>query len=417
MNRFETLWKGYQQGLLQEAELAEFLQLISENENLLAGGIDELLQNSTQPMPAPGEKELILHQISQRIQQPAAVHKLPFGKRYWWIAAAALLLLTSMIALLTIRPKKQQDITGKGRQPSPVYDAAPGKNGALLTLADGSTIVLDSAANGALAQQGSTQLIKADNGKLTYSPSTSTGAAREETVYNTITTPRGRQFQLILPDGSKVWLNAASSLTYPTAFTGNERKVTLTGEAYFEVTSLPGKTGKKMPFLVDMSTIPGGKVNGTIEVLGTHFNINAYHDETSIRTTLLEGSVKVSPVFSSQLAAHNLSRHSGSSQLLSPGQQAQLSNDKLSIVTNPDLEAVTAWKNGVFNFHKSDLPAVMRQLSRWYDVEVVYQGAVPGRLFGGEIERNLHLSKVLKILSKMGVQCTIEGKKLIVQPS
>ncbi|AXY73447.1 FecR family protein [Paraflavitalea soli] len=400
MNRFETLWKGYQQGLLQEAELAEFLQLIREDENLLAGGIDELLQHGPQGMPAPGEKELILRQIRQQIQ-PATVHKLPFGKRYWWIAAAALFLLTTMIALLTIRLKKQQDITGKGRQPSPVYDAAPGKNGALLTLADGSTIVLDSAANGTLAQQGSSKLIKTEDGKLTYSPSS--GEGQEAPAYNTISTPRGRQFQLVLPDGSKVWLNAASSLTYPTAFTGNERKVTLTGEAYFEVASLPGKSGTKMSFLVDMRPIAGGKINGTIEVLGTHFNVNAYEDEGAIKATLLEGKIKITAVTGSQL--------------LFPGHQALLSNNQLSIINNLDVEAVVAWKNGVFNFHKADLPAVMRQLSRWYDVEIVYQGPVPGRLFGGEIERNLHLSQVLKILSKMGIQCTIEGKKLIVQPS
>lgn len=410
MNRFETLWKGYQQGLLQEAELAEFLQLIREDESLLAGRIDELLHNGPQGTPAPGEKEIILHQIRQRIQQqPAAVHQLPFGKRYWWVAAATLLLLTSMIALLTLRPKRQQDITGKGRQPSPVYDAAPGKNGAVLTLADGSTIVLDSAAIGTLAQQGNTKLIKTDSGKLTYFPST--GAGQREAAFNTITTLRGRQFQLVLPDGSKVWLNAASSLTYPTAFTDNERKVTLTGEAYFEVASQPGKTGKKMPFLVDMCTTPGGKVNGTIEVLGTHFNINAYPDEASIRTTLLEGSVK-------------LVNASKQSAILQPGQQAIITSLSQRSIQSPqimvqtaDVEAVIAWKNGVFNFHKVDLPAVMRQLSRWYDVEVVYQGPVPGRLFGGEIERNLHLSQVLKILSKMGVQCTIEGKKLIVQSS
>ncbi len=408
MNRFETLWKGYQQGLLKEAELAEFLQLISEDESLLAGRIDELLQNGPQGMPAPGEKEIILGQIRQRIQLPATVHKLPFGKRYWWVAAAVLLLLTSMIALLTIRSKKQQDITGKGRQPSPVYDAAPGKQGALLTLADGSTIVLDSAANGTLAQQGSANLIKTDSGKLTYSPST--GAGQGEAVFNTITTLRGRQFQLILPDGSKVWLNAASSLTYPTAFTDNERKVTLTGEAYFEVAPAyaAGTTGKKIPFRVLIPAQQAGQGGATIEVLGTHFNVNAYHDETSIRTTLLEGSVKL--INASQQSA-----------ILLPGQQAlipSISNQSHNIpVQTADLEAVVAWKNGVFNFHKADLLAVMRQLSRWYDVEVVYQGPVPGRLFGGEIERNLHLSQVLKILSKMGVQCTIEGKKLIVQSS
>jgi len=411
MNRFETLWKGYQQGLLQEAELAEFLQLIREDDSLLAGRLDELLHSGPQGTPAPGEKEIILHQIRQSIQQPAPVHKLPFGKRYWWVAAAALLLLTSMIALLTLRPKKHQDITGKGRQPSPVYDAAPGKNGALLTLADGSTIVLDSAANGTLAQQGSTNLIKTDSGKLTYSPST--GAGHGEAAFNTITTLRGRQFQLVLPDGSKVWLNAASSLTYPTAFTGNERKVTLTGEAYFEVAPAyaAGTTGKKIPFRVLIPAPQAGSGGATIEVLGTHFNINAYHDETSIRTTLLEGSVKVINA-SEQFA------------ILQPGQQATIppishqSNQSHTIpVQTADVEAVVAWKNGVFNFHKVDLPAVMRQLSRWYDVEVVYQGPVPGRLFGGEIERNLHLSQVLKILSKMGVQCTIEGKKLIVQSS
>lgn len=416
MNRFETLWKGYQQGLLQEAELAEFLQLIGEDDSLLAGKIDELFLQGARGMPAPGEKELILHQLRERMQQTVPpVHKLPLGRRYWWAAAAALLLLTGMIALMTIRQRKPQDITDKGRQPSPVYDAAPGKQGALLTLADGSTIVLDSAANGTLAQQGSANLIKTDSGKLTYSPSTGSGQA--EAVYNTITTLRGRQFQLILPDGSKVWLNAASSLTYPTAFTGPERKVTLTGEAYFEVASLSGKAGKKMPFRVDILPAPGANPAATIEVLGTHFNVNAYNDEAAMKTTLLEGSVKVSGL-------QSIPPTGGSNQqsaMLKPGEQASISyqsnkSPKIQVQT-ADLEAVIAWKNGVFNFHKADLPAVMRQLSRWYDVEVVYQGPIPGRLFGGEIERNLHLSQVLKILSKMGVQCTIEGKKLIVQSS
>ena len=398
MNRFETLWKGYHEGLLQEAELAEFLELIREENNPLAGKIDELLLNGSQGMPAPGEKEIILRQIMERMQpsQPA-VHGVHFLKRYRW-AAAALLLLAATAVLFTMRNTNHQDITGKGRQPSPVYDAAPGKNGALLTLADGSTVLLDSAGNGTVATQGNTKVVL-NNGQLSYEPEKGSTAI----AFNTMTTPRGRQFQLILPDGSRVWLNAASSITYPTSFTEQERKVTITGEAYFEINHLQDAGGKKVPFVVNAAGCQ-------VEVLGTHFNVNSYKDEESIKTTLLEGKVKITPVLSSQPIAN-------SSQLLSPGQQAQLSNNKLSVINNPDIEAVVAWKNGLFNFHKADLPTLMRQLSRWYDVDIVYQGTIPGRLFGGEIERNLHLSQVLKILSKMGIICTIEGKKLIVQSS
>lgn len=396
MNRFETLWKGYQDGLLQEAELAEFLQLLKEENHPLADKIDELLQNGAQGMPAPGEKEIILRQIRERMQPLVpAVHRVHFLKRYRW-AAAALILLTGLAAVLfTMRNNNQKDITGKGRPSSPVYDAAPGKNGAVLTLADGSTLQLDSAGNGTVATQGNTKVVL-NNGQLSYEPEK--GATIN--VFNTMTTPRGRQFQLMLPDGSKVWLNAASSITYPVSFTAQERKVTITGEAYFEVSHAQDAAGKRVPFLVNAGVCE-------VEVLGTHFNVNAYNDEASIKTTLLEGKVKVTPA-------------AGAQQLLLPGQQAIMYHKpagETSPVQTVDVDQVIAWKNGLFNFHKADLPTLMRQLSRWYDVEVVYQGTIPGRLFGGEIERNLQLSQVLKILSKMGVICTIEGKKLIVQAS
>lgn len=410
MNRFETLRKGYQEGLLQEAELAEFLELISKADSPLAGQIDALLQAGKSGQPAPGEKEIILRRIRERMQpfQPANA-KIHFLRRYRW-AVAALLLLTGTALVFLLRHHPSKELTGSGRPASPVYDAAPGKTGAILTLADGSAIQLDSAGQGVIATQGHTK-VQLDNGQLSYQVEKSNG----DVAWNTMTTPRGRQFQLVLPDGSKVWLNAGSSLTYPVAFTGPERKVSISGEAYFEIRK------DKIPFKVDLLSAPGGYSRGQVEVLGTHFNVNAYEDEANSKTTLLEGSVRIN-VKSETANGKPLSPLTFDiSRTLSPGQQAIIplsaqSNQSSGIqVQATDVEAVVAWKNGLFNFHKADLPTVMRQQSRWYDVEVVYQGPVPGRLFGGEVERNLHLSQVIKILSKMGVHCTIEGRKLLVQ--
>jgi transmembrane sensor len=268
-------------------------------------------------------------------------------------------------------------------------DVSPGGNKAILTLSDGSTIVLDGAANGTLTQQGNSKIIKMTNGQLVYNSSSVKPA---EVLYNTITTPKGGQYQLILADGSKVWLNAASSLRYPVTFTGKERKVELTGEAYFEVAK-----NAAMPFKINVEG------RSEVEVLGTHFNINSYVDEGTINTTLLEGSVKVT----------GFSNHN--SKLIVPGEQAQLhQNGLISLNRNLNIEEVMAWKNGNFFFNKSDLQTVLRQLSRWYDVEIVYEGNVPKREFEGEMERGLNLSQVLKILEKNDVHFKIEKNKLIV---
>jgi ferric-dicitrate binding protein FerR (iron transport regulator) len=252
-------------------------------------------------------------------------------------------------------------------------------------LADGSTIILDNVQNGTLAQQGNTKVIKED-GKLAYNL-TSTGI--NEVLYNTISTPRGGQYQVDLPDGSRVWLNAASSLHFPTAFVGKERRVEITGEAYFEVAK-----NKAQPFIVS--------VNGAeVQVLGTHFNVMAYNDENAIKTTLLEGSVKFV--------------NGSTSSLLKPGQQSQLSeNGQVKVVSNVDVDAVTAWKNGNFDFQGEDIETVMRQLSRWYNVDVVYRNK-PDELFYAEIPRNTKLSDVLKALELTGkLRFGIEGKKIIV---
>jgi ferric-dicitrate binding protein FerR (iron transport regulator) len=265
---------------------------------------------------------------------------------------------------------------------------APGGNRAVLTLSDGTQIPLDSAGNGVLAQQGNTRITKLSNGQLAYNGS---GTSESQVLYNTMSTPLGGQYKLILPDGTTVWLNAGSSISYPTAFSGAERSVSITGEAYFDVAK-----NEKMPFRVKAG-------NTTIEVLGTAFNINAYKDEASINTTLLTGAVRVSAL--QQV------------QTLKPGQQARVSAGAMQVVNHVDINEVMAWKKGFFSFTDADLPTVMRQLSRWYNVQVTYEGDIPQRLFTGEIGRDLTLAQVLKGLTKTRIKYRIEnGNRIIIQP-
>jgi transmembrane sensor len=273
-------------------------------------------------------------------------------------------------------------------------DVLPGGDKALLELADGSIVVLDKISDGSLQHQGGTQVIK-QAGKLIYNTAGENHA--EKISYNKISTPKGGQYRVILPDGSKVWLNAGSSLRFPTVFSDKERLVELTGEAYFEIakrnTVSPGGKGQvRVPFKVQTNDV-------TIEVLGTHFNVMAYTREGSINTTLIEGSVKVS-------SASN-------SRLLKPGQQAKVNGD--IDVVNADTEEVIAWKNGFFQFNGADVKTVMGQIERWYDVEVAYEGGMPSRHFTGVISRNNNVSKVLDMLELTGgVKFEITAKKITV---
>jgi ferric-dicitrate binding protein FerR (iron transport regulator) len=266
-------------------------------------------------------------------------------------------------------------------------DIRPGKNNAILTLADGHQINLDSAANGVLAEQGTTKIRK-NEGQLQYDAAHTTD---HSVSWNTVTTARGNQYQLVLPDGSKVWLNAESSIRFPTAFAGEERKVIITGEAYFEV-----KHNSRMPFLV--------MANG-IEVhdLGTQFNVNAYNNEPVINTTLIEGSVKI-------VKGLNTS-------LLKPGQQAQVNNEgNIKLVKDADVEAAMAWKNGQFMFQGNNIQSVMRQLERWYDVEVSYSGNISKEEFVGAISRFENISQVLTMLEKTRtVSFEIKGRNITVK--
>jgi ferric-dicitrate binding protein FerR (iron transport regulator) len=283
-------------------------------------------------------------------------------------------------------------------------DIAPGGNKAMLTLANGSTIVLDSAQDGTLAQQGTTKIIKLDGGALAYRAATdSKGQATDQAIgqtgYNTIATPRGGQYRIILPDGSKVWLNAASSLRFPAAFTGGERTVELKGEAYFEI----AKNAEK-PFHV---RVPAGGTGGEdmdVEVLGTSFNVMAYANEEKIHTTLLEGKVKVKQ----GVLAENLS----------PGRQATVDQTTHAMeVTEGNIDQAVAWKDGLFRFKETDIRELMRQVERWYDVEVVYRTTRGDQDFTGVVSRDKNVSTLLQMLELTGtVHFRIEGKKIIVLP-
>lgn len=270
------------------------------------------------------------------------------------------------------------------------YDIAPGGNKAVLTLSNGQKIILNSAKNGKLAVQHSVSINKIADGSLTYAAA----APEAEVTYNTLTTPRGGQYQLILGDGTRVWLNAASSITYPVAFNKHERKVMITGEAYLEVAHRYGQ-----PF----SVIANGQ---TIEDLGTHFNINAYSDDPDNKTTLLEGSIKV--------------LKNGRSAILQPGQQAVIennaSNTDIKITKPVDAAEAIAWRNGQTSFTNADIKTVMRMVSRWYDVDVTYQGKIPDQLYTGAISRKANLSGLLKILALNDIHFELQGRNIIVKP-
>jgi ferric-dicitrate binding protein FerR (iron transport regulator) len=358
----------------------------------------------------PLAAELIMKQLSQPVQEidpairAALESKLPhillktnkgpayraILKSHWLRYAAAIIILFGIGALFFLN-KTSKPIENPKDAVVTKKDVAPGREGAILTLEDGSTMVLDSLGNGVIADQNGTKVILR-NGQLIYEKA----ADHVKVAYNTMTTPRGRQFQLVLPDGSKVWMNAASSLRYPIVFTGNERKVEVTGEVYFEVSP-----NKKMPFKV--------KVNDEteVEVLGTEFNVNSYKNENSINTSLLKGSVRIT--------------HGKDIVVLKPGQQGQVQNGSvqapIKVVQDVDMDKVMAWKNGVFDFEDATLEEVMRQLERWYDIEVVYEKGVPALEFVGKMGRDLNLSDVLRGLEVSEVHFTIEeGRKLIVKP-
>ncbi|TWF41369.1 FecR family protein [Chitinophaga polysaccharea] len=313
-----------------------------------------------------------------------------------WLAVAAVLLLLALVGW------QYYVYTHRAAPILAVTDIAPGNNGAILTLGDGSQVVLDSLSDGIVAkQQGINAVIS--KGQLAYE-ATMAGQRDGEAVYNKMSTPRGKQFQLILPDGTKVWLNAATAIRYPTAFAGNERSVEVSGEAYFEVAP-----DKSKPFRVHFISAEGRR-QGTVQALGTSFNVCAYQDDPAARITLLDGKVLVTP-----------SQGDSKGAILVPGQQAALMNSQLANmkVQTADTSRVMAWKNGMLNLHNMALAEVMKQISRWYNIDVVYEGNIPDITFWGEISRSEHLSTVLGFMEESGIKFSIGdgGKQIIVKKS
>lgn len=340
-----------------------------------------------------------IHQRLLKLIRQTSLPVIGNRRKRWHYAAAAVLLLGIAGAIYQLLDDSTSP-PGIAVQPAPsvlpVNDIAPGGDKAVLQLADGSTIILDSASNGLLTSQGSIKVEKQSNGLLVYTINGKQISESDEAFYNTITTPRGGQYQVTLSDGTRVWLNAASSIRFPVLFTGTDRKVMITGEAYFEVAK-----NATRPFKVKTG-------RSEIEVLGTHFNVNAYDDEPAVRTTLLEGLVKVSVA---DAAGKPTAR------FLKPGQQSGITgNGEISVLNNADLEEAVAWKNGRFQFRSADLKTVLRQISRWYDVDVEYKGNV-NLHFTGQLIRDDYVSRVFEKLALTGVvHFRIEGKKIIVSP-
>lgn len=328
-----------------------------------------------------------------KIQQQTNKHNrvIPLWPRI--AAAASILLILSFGGYFILRkPATKQIAQNK------THDIAPGQNQATLTLANGQKIILTKGLNGKLAQQGN-MAVKVNSGNAIAYTSSNIGTNTNSAVlYNTLSTKRGEQspYPLVLADGSKVWLDAASSITFPTAFTNNERLVKITGQAWLEVAH-----DETHPFKVAVK----GQI---IQDIGTVFNINAYDNEPAVKTTLIQGAVNVSI----QNASNALEK---AGVRLKPGQQAVLKNKDLS-VSEANIEQVSAWHNGLFEFHDADVPTVMRQLSRWYDVDVSYEGNIPNLHFSGNIYRNVTALKVSDILSFENIHFRIDGKKIIVEP-
>jgi transmembrane sensor len=323
-------------------------------------------------------------------------------------AVAAVLILVASGAWLYFNNRKAQPVSTP--QLAVVNDiAAPTSAKAMITLADGRAVVLDSVLNGTVAMQHEVRVVKNEDGEIVYKPMADDGGEPMAVEYNTLYNPRGSKvINLTLSDGSKVWLNAESSLRYPVAFNGNERKVEITGEAYFEASPSPFKGGVKKPFIVKKGGVE-------VTVLGTHFNVNTYEDEKEVKVTLLEGSVRVSR----QLAVGSLPAGKAGWQwaVIKPGQQAVTKgNAQWAINSNVDIDAVMAWKNGFFAYKASDLATIMRQVSKWYDVDVVFEKPVTEKFYV-ELPRNIPVSNLFKILeATKAVHFKIEGKTIYVTP-
>lgn len=387
--RIQYLLYQYAINKATKDEVEEMFLLLeqAENKDVLKNFITSAKNNAGQDVPVTQAEWDNIWNVIQSATFGKPKTRVILFNRFRAVAAILILAVGTTIFFIA-KPKKTltAEVTVKKQT---LNDVPPGGNRAVLTLADGSSIVLDSAHNGSLAQQGSTKILKMDAGQLSYNTA---GATAGQVLYNTIATPRGGQYQVTLADGTQVWLNAASSLRFPTAFTGSKREVELEGEAYFEVAK-----NAAMPFHVKVNKMD-------VQVLGTHFNIMAYGNEQSVKTTLLEGRVKVS--------------NNSIIKNIEPGQQAELNrNQNTILVKEVNTDQAVAWKNGLFHFKQTNIRELMRQVERWYDVDVEYE--TPGNYqdYTGIVQRSQNVSALLQMLELTGtVHFKVEGHKITVLP-
>jgi len=378
-NRIEYLLEKFSANEVTEAEFKELCQLINtdENEPVIKAKLFQDLENT----PFSSLDQSVMDKMLQQAVYQAAK---PVKRMFSWrrlTSVAAVIVFLALGSYYLFLKTNEKPATAKTPMAVP-NDVAPGKDGAILTLADGRQIVLDNASDGKITDEA----IKNGN-VLSYQDAPTTPV-----TYNTMSTPKGRMYSLVLPDGSKVWLNAASSIRFPTAFIEAERRVEITGEAYFEVVHDASK-----PFHVVANDMD-------VQDLGTHFDINAYSDEESLKTTLLEGSVLVT--------SKGLKR----AAVLTPGQQSIVDKNALTVNKNVETDEIIAWKNGQFVFNSTSLEQLMKQISRWYDVDVEYKGQIPQENFTGIVSRSSNLSQVLNIVKQAGVRLEVQGNKITVTP-
>lgn len=394
--RLEYLLRQYALGALTDKEATELSVFLRQRQ--LEGSIREILEamaHEAQPVENYDAEEVdkMIDRILESVSDNAATVPVKRGRLFTKVSVVAAVFICLLTGVYFVKQKTKEKPAAAPKISKKLFkkDIAPGEDKAMLTLADGSVIMLDSTAKGKLAEYGNIKALKIDAGKLSYQQA---NTGRQFTMqYNTVSTPRGGQYHVVLPDGSKVWLNAASSLKFPVFFGGKERNVELIGEAYFEVAH-----NEKQPFKVNVKGVE-------VVVLGTHFNINAYDDEGTIKTTLLQGSVRETVADKQQTVT------------ITPGQQAEVGKDKvIKLINDVDLVQVVAWQSGLFEFNNSDLAAIMRQISRWYDVDVVYESKPGDAKFGGGISKHLPLSEVLQLLEANGVRFQLDGRILKVMP-
>jgi transmembrane sensor len=399
-SRLYTLIERFHNKTISDAEHEELLALLSQNEHarIARRFFRDVMesQGENERVFSEADSEALYASVQAKIEavEPKPrVRLLPVWK---WAGVAAAACVLIMAGYWVFKPAAQKEVKPVAKTETTTPDLLPGKkNKAVLILADNKQIVLDSTGAGMLSVQGDARVRKDANGQIVYESGNAQNKPNE-VVYNILEIPNGGEYELVLSDGSKVWLNSASRIKFPVNFSGDTRDVELSGEAYFEIAK-----DKTRPFKVHFNT-------STVEVLGTHFNVNAYDNEITQAVTLLEGSVKVS--------------HLQEAVKIKPGQQAVLGNANKLKVKQVEVEEAVAWKNGLFIFVDEDIKSIMRKLARWYDFTPEYQSNIDEEQFGGMISKYRNISEVLKMFESTGTihfkiipgDSSGKGKKVII---